>query len=68
MQDAHYFRLQAELYFELARRMSLRQDAEYCRIRAERHMSTAADLERHSGASSTPLSGVQAVESRRREH
>jgi hypothetical protein len=59
VQDAHYFRLQADLYFELAGRMSLRQDAEYCRVTAERHALTAADLEKHSSASLTPSSGAQ---------
>jgi hypothetical protein len=58
VQNAHYFRSQAELYFELARRMSLRRDAEYYRVTAERHVSTAVDLEEHpessSGSSSEP--------------
>lgn len=58
MQNAHYFRSQAKLYFELARRMSLREDAEYCRVTAERHLSTAAGLEKHSTASATPSPGA----------
>jgi hypothetical protein len=51
--DAHYFRSQAELYFELARHMSLRADAEYCRVIAERYTATAAerDDEAADGAS-----------------
>ena len=47
MQNAHHFRSQAELYFELSRRMSLRRDAEYYRVTAERLLSTAVDLEEH---------------------
>jgi hypothetical protein len=54
VQDAHYFRVRAELYFELARMMSVRQDAEYCRITAERLTAKAADLERHPSPISAP--------------
>jgi hypothetical protein len=36
--DAHYRRTQAALCFELSRRMSLRGDAEYSLVRAERHL------------------------------
>jgi hypothetical protein len=46
--NAHHFRSQAELYLELARRMSLRGDAEYCRIIAERCVTRAIELETHS--------------------
>jgi hypothetical protein len=45
--DAHHFRSQALLYSELAERMSLRGDAEYCRIVAERCRARAAELETH---------------------
>jgi hypothetical protein len=44
MSNVHYFRSQAELYFELARRMSIRADAEYCRVTAERYAAMAAEL------------------------
>jgi len=47
VQDAQYFRVQAELYFELARHMSVRNDAEYCRVREERSVMAADDFERH---------------------
>jgi hypothetical protein len=43
--DAHHFRSQAQLYFELAERMSLRGDAEYYRIIAERCRARAIELE-----------------------
>jgi len=45
--DAHHFRSQAQLYSELAERMSLRGDAEYCRIVAERCLAQAIELEAH---------------------
>lgn len=45
MQDAHYFRSQAELYRELALRMSIDVDAEYCRIQAEHCLARAIELE-----------------------
>ena len=48
MQDAHHFRSQAELYHELARRMSVRSDAEYCRIHAEHCLARAIELETES--------------------
>ena len=48
MLDAHHFRSQAQLYRELARRMSLRGDAEYCRIIAERCVARAIELETDS--------------------
>lgn len=57
MPDAHYFRSQATLYFELARRMSLHVDAEYCRIVAERHAAKAAALEADA-ASGPPSSAI----------
>ena len=47
MLDAHHFRSQALLYSELAERMSLRGDAEYCRIIAERCLARATELETH---------------------
>jgi hypothetical protein len=43
--DAQHFRSQALLYSELAERMSVRGDAEYCRILAERCLARAAELE-----------------------
>jgi hypothetical protein len=55
--DAHYFRTQAALYFELSRQMSLRGDAEYCRVRAERHLAMAAERE---GENANPSSSPQA--------
>lgn len=54
MRAAHYFRVRAEMYLELARCMSLAWDAEYCRVAAERHRSKAVDLEKH--LRSTPAS------------
>jgi hypothetical protein len=64
VQNAHYFRSQAELYFELARRMSLRRDAEYYRVTAERLLSTAVDLEEHPESTSAPSSGAPAIKHR----
>jgi len=49
MQSAGYFRAQAKLYFELARRMSAPTDAEYFRGNAERHLANAQALE-HTAA------------------
>jgi hypothetical protein len=54
--DAHYFRPQAQLYVELGRRMSLRGDAEYCRITAERCMARAVELEAQSPDSASSQS------------
>jgi len=48
MRDAHYFRSQAELYRELARCMSVRGDAEYCRIHAAHCLARAIELETES--------------------
>ena len=45
MQDAAYFHSRAELYFELARRMSLHVDSEYFAILAERCHIRAIELE-----------------------
>jgi hypothetical protein len=45
VQDAHYFRSQAELYRELALRMSVRSDSEYCRIQAAHCLARAIELE-----------------------
>jgi hypothetical protein len=60
--DAHHFRAQAQLYFELARRMSLRVDADYCRVIAERNLSRAADLESDPGAMPRPTSDARSAE------
>lgn len=57
MLDAHHFRSQALLYSELAGRMSLRGDAEYCRIIAERCRTRAIELEADS-ASATALRDI----------
>ena len=45
VQDARYFRSQAELYFELAGLVSIRTDAETYRVRAERYLAQAAEIE-----------------------
>jgi hypothetical protein len=37
--------MQAEIYFELARQMSLRADAEVFRVTAEEYVTRAAELE-----------------------
>jgi hypothetical protein len=60
--DTHYLLSQAELYLELARRMSLRADAEYCRVIAERYAATAAEREAEaaSAGSSTEISTASA--------
>jgi len=55
--DAHHFRSQARLYSELAERMSLRGDAEYCRIVAERCRARATELETDS-ESATALKDI----------
>lgn len=60
MRDAHYFRMQAALYSELARRMSVGNDAEYCRVMAERYATAAADLEKHP-ESATPISATRTI-------
>ena len=61
MPDAHYFRVQAELYLELSRQMSLLGDAEYCRVRAERCLATAVELEGESArAPSAPAASATA--------
>lgn len=54
MQDAGYFRAQAELYFELARRMSVASDAQYFRGNAERHLASAVELEARPADSDSP--------------
>jgi hypothetical protein len=66
VQDAHYCRAQAQLYFELARHMSVARDAEYCRVTAERHLSEAVHLENHS--QSTPATKTRARNPGSREH
>ena len=48
MQDAQYFRSQAELYFELSQRMSLHDDVEYFCIQAEHCLARAMELESES--------------------
>jgi hypothetical protein len=48
MQDAQHFRSQAERYFELARLMSLKTDAEYFCIQAEHCLARATELESKS--------------------
>ena len=63
MLDAHHFRSQAELYFELARRMSLSGDAEYCRVIAERCQARAIELEAADSASATALRDIPSVAS-----
>jgi len=54
VEDARYFRSQAELYLQLARQMSLRVDAQYCRVCAGRYAARAAELEAGEPNSSTP--------------
>ena len=66
MPDAHYFRVQAELYFELSRQMSLLGDAEYCRVRAERCLATALELEGES-ARSVSASAASAMDKPRKK-
>ena len=48
MQDAQYFRSQAEMYFELAQRMSLHVDSEFFCIQAEHCLARASELESES--------------------
>jgi hypothetical protein len=48
MQDAQYFRSQAEMYFELAQRMSLHVDSEFFCIQAEHCLARATELESES--------------------
>ena len=62
LQDAQYFRTRAELYFALSRRMSIRSDAEYCRIIAERNLSRAIDLENDPTSMSSSTSDARSVE------
>ena len=52
MQDALYFRSQAALYFELARRMSLAHDAELFRVLGDEYIARAVRFE--AGADGTP--------------
>jgi len=62
MLDANYFRSQAELNFELARRMSVPGDAEYFRHSAEECLERAAVLEAlvpASPPSPTPRAGAR---------
>ena len=54
MHDAPYFREQAQLYFELARRMSVPSDAEYFRGTAERCLTSAREMERRPQRSAAP--------------
>ena len=67
MSDAHHLRSQAALYFELARRMSIRSDAEYCRVTAERHLAAAIAFE-HAGSMPVPARCPSATESADQEH
>ena len=67
MQDARHFRSRAELYFELAGLMSLRCDAEYCRVTAERHLAAAIALE-HTGSMPVPAPCPSATGSADQEH
>ena len=67
MQDARHFRSRSDLYFELARLMSLRCDAEYCRATAERHLAAAIALE-HAGSTPVPAPCRSAPESADQEH
>ena len=62
MQDAQYFRTQAELYFELSRQMSIRSEAEYCRVIAERNLSRAIDLENDPRSTPRPSSDARRIE------
>jgi hypothetical protein len=64
--DAHHFRVQAELYFELSRQMSLLGDAEYCRVRAERCLATAVELEDESACSPSAPAASTIAEPRKR--
>lgn len=43
--DPRYLRAQADIYFELARQMSLPADAEVFRLTAEEYVTRASDLE-----------------------
>ena len=45
--DPRYLRAQAEIYFELARQMSLLADAKVFRITAEEYLTRATELETH---------------------
>ena len=48
--NTQYLRAQADIYFELARQMSLRADADVFRITAEDYMTRAAQLEARNQA------------------
>jgi hypothetical protein len=54
MRDAHYFRSQAERYFELARLMSLHVDSEYYSIQAEHCLARASELEARGAPPAPP--------------
>jgi hypothetical protein len=43
--DSRHFRTQAEIYFELARHMSLRSDAEIFRATAQAYLARAGEEE-----------------------
>jgi hypothetical protein len=66
--DAHHFRTQAELYLELSRRMSLRTDAEFCRVRAARNLAAAVELEREQPGSSSPETSSSPEASEESDH
>jgi hypothetical protein len=67
MQNAGYFRAQAELYFELARRMSVPSDAQYFRGNAERHLANAEELEAHPPVPARPARPATSDERGRRQ-
>ena len=50
MPDPRKLRAQAEVYFELARQMSLRADADVFRVTAEEYVTRAAALEARNKA------------------
>jgi hypothetical protein len=54
MQDAAYFRSRAEMYFELARRMSLHVDSEFFCIQAEHCLARATELEAEDSSVAPP--------------
>jgi len=58
VQDADYFRSQAEMYFKLARLMSVRSDAAIFRSEAEHCLAHAVELEGPATAASSLTSSV----------
>jgi hypothetical protein len=59
MQDAKYFRAQAELCFSISRQLSHAPDAEKMRKQAAANLTRAEQLERRDEASASP--GAEAV-------